>query len=76
NHLRPCPLLDNPGRSNEMIEKSKAYSTDMQNPEDVTALSRKCEHAAEKWSVVADRLWTARGNSIKNENGPANKGME
>ncbi len=75
NHLRPCPLLDNPGRLNEMIEKSKAHSTDMQNPEDVIALSRKCEHAAEQWSEVADRLWATRGNSIKNENCPVNKGM-
>ncbi len=75
NHLRPCPLLDNPGRLNEMIEKSKAHSTDMQNPEDVTALSRKCEHAAEQWSEVANRLWSARDNSIKNENCSANKGM-
>lgn len=75
NHLRPCPLLDNPGRLNEMIEKSKAHSTDMQNPEDVITLSRKCEHVAEKWSEVADSLWNTRSNSTKNENCPVNKGM-
>ncbi|MDD4564644.1 MAG: radical SAM protein [Eubacteriales bacterium] len=60
NHLRPCPLLDNPGRLSEMIEKFGASSTDLQNPEDVFALSAKCEHSADKWSEVADRLWAER----------------
>ncbi len=75
NHLRPCPLLDNQGRLSEMIKSSGANSTDLQNPEDVTELSRKCEHAAEKWSVVADRLWAARDSSIKCESCPDNKGL-
>ena len=57
NHLRPCPLLDNPGRLSEMINKSGAASTDLQNPEDVAALSGKCIHAAEQWAGVAERLW-------------------
>lgn len=57
NHLRPCPLLDNPGRLTKMIEKSGAKSTDMQHPEDVHQLSSKCKNAAENWAPVADRLW-------------------
>ena len=57
NHLRPCPLLDNPGRLSEMIKKSGANSTELQNPEDVVSLSVKCERTAERWSEVADRLW-------------------
>jgi MoaA/NifB/PqqE/SkfB family radical SAM enzyme len=57
NHLRPCPLLDNPGRLTEMVKKSGAVSTDLQNPEDAAALSGKCEHAAEQWAGAADRLW-------------------
>lgn len=60
NHLRPCPLLDNPGRLTEIIHRSEAKSTDLQNPEDVVPLCAKCEHAAEKWSGVADRLWAER----------------
>ncbi len=58
NHLRPCPLLDNPGRLTEMVEKSGAKSTDMQNPENVRELSSKCFNAAVNWAPVADELWT------------------
>lgn len=57
NHLRPCPLLDNPGRLTSMVEKSGAKSTDMQNPEDVRDLSSKCLNAATNWEPVADELW-------------------
>lgn len=57
NHLRPCPLLDNPGRLTEMVEKSGAKSTDMQYPEDPHSLSAKCEEVARKWAPVADELW-------------------
>lgn len=56
NHLRPCPLLDNPGKLSVMVAKSGAKSTDLQNPESVHFLSAKCEQAAEKWAPVADRL--------------------
>jgi len=57
NHLRPCPLLDNPGRLANMIDKSGAESTDLENPEDVHDLSAKCKNAAEHWAPVADKLW-------------------
>lgn len=57
NMLRPCPLLDNPGRLTDMIEKSCAKSTDMQDPENVRDLSKKCYDAAMGWAPVADELW-------------------
>ncbi|SDZ13996.1 Radical SAM superfamily enzyme, MoaA/NifB/PqqE/SkfB family [Proteiniborus ethanoligenes] len=57
NHLRPCPLLDNPGRLTAMVERSRAKSTDMENPEDVRELSSKCEDAAKNWAPVANKLW-------------------
>ncbi|MDD4779611.1 MAG: radical SAM protein [Tissierellia bacterium] len=57
NHLRPCPLLDNPGKLTKMVEKSGAKSTDMNNPEDVHNLSAKCLDAAKNWAPVADDLW-------------------
>jgi hypothetical protein len=57
NMLRPCPLLDNPGRLTEMVKKSGAVSTDYIEPEDVETLSAKCMTAAEKWVQPADRLW-------------------
>ncbi len=57
NHLRPCPVLDNPGRLTEVVEKSGAKSTDYQNQESAQEYSDKCIEVAEKWAPVADRLW-------------------
>lgn len=41
NHLRPCPLLDNPERLAEMVEESGAHSTEILNPENVRNLTGK-----------------------------------
>lgn len=57
NHLRPCPLLDNPEALSSMVKESAAKSTDMQAPEDVDTLCAKTTPAAKKWSKVADKLW-------------------
>ena len=57
NLLRPCPVLDNPGRLTEIVEKSHAKSTDYQNLESAKEFSDKCMEAAENWAPVADRLW-------------------
>ncbi|HZK33642.1 MAG TPA: radical SAM protein [Tissierellaceae bacterium] len=57
NQLRPCPLLDNDGKLAEMVENSKADSTDLENPEDVHELCGKCTQAAAKWEITANRLW-------------------
>ena len=57
NMLQPCPLLDNPHRLINMVEKSGARSTDMQHPEDVRQLCGRCFRVAQEWSVVADELW-------------------
>jgi len=60
NHLRPCPLLDNPEALARMVDASGAKSTDMIAPEDVHALCGKCARAAECWADTADRLWAER----------------
>ena len=57
NHLRPCPLLDNPEALVDAVERSGAHSTDLQNPEDVHNLTAKCEAPARAWAPVADNLW-------------------
>ncbi|MGN0655666.1 MAG: radical SAM protein, partial [Ruminiclostridium sp.] len=62
NHLRPCPLLDNPEKLVDAVEKSGAHSTDLENPEDVYSLTGKCETVSEKWSVVANKLWAESGH--------------
>ena len=57
NMLRPCPLLDNPDRLADIVNKSGAASTDYAEPEDVENLCAKCVATAEKWAQTADRLW-------------------
>lgn len=57
NHLRPCPMLENPEALRDMVEKSGAHSTDMQSPEDVSGLYEKCKPYAENWVDKANELW-------------------
>jgi MoaA/NifB/PqqE/SkfB family radical SAM enzyme len=57
NMLRPCPVLDNPGRLTEMVEESGAYSTDLASPECACDYCNRCVPAAERWAPVADELW-------------------
>lgn len=64
NMLRPCPVLDNPGRLTELVEKSGAKSTDYQNLESAKEFSDKCVSAAKKWAPVAERLWNESGKGI------------
>ena len=60
NHLRPCPLLDNPDRLPEMVDASGADSTDLAAPEDVHELASKCIEKAERWGEVADGIWAEK----------------
>jgi hypothetical protein len=57
NHLRPCPLLDNPQYIQQMVCACGAKSTDLMSPEDVHDLAGKCIPTAEKWAVKADQIW-------------------
>ena len=69
NMLRPCPVLDNPGRLTEIVEKSGAKSTDYQNLESAKEFSDKCVDTAEKWAPVADKLWKKSHPESFNEAG-------
>ena len=57
NHLRPCPLLDNPERLGIMVELSGAESTYPDKPEDVRSLTSKCMDRSKLWAPIADKLW-------------------
>ena len=57
NHLRPCPLLDNPEKLRDMVNKSDAYSTQPIDREDVEDLTAKTEGIAGEWAETADKLW-------------------
>ena len=57
NYLRPCPILDNPYRLEEMVRKTGAYSTDLVHEESAHDLCTKCEKPALEWYPVATQLW-------------------
>lgn len=57
NHLRPCPMLENPEILERIVKESKAKSTDLQCPEQVENLCGKCKLYAENWKPIAEELW-------------------
>ena len=57
NHLKPCPMLENPEILQRMVHETKAHSTDLQSPESVEHLCGKCAEYAKKWDVRAQELW-------------------
>ena len=62
NHLRPCPMLENPELLRRMVEETGAHSTDLQSPESVEHLCDKCVSYAKNWTPTADRLWKCSHN--------------
>ena len=57
NHLRPCPMLENPEKLVEMVKRSGAKSTDLTSPESAEHLCAKCTAYAKEWAPKADELW-------------------
>ena len=57
NHLRPCPMLENPQLLREMIERTGAHQTNLESPETVEHLCAKCDAYAETWKPVAEEYW-------------------
>lgn len=57
NHLRPCPMLENPERLSEMVKRAGAHQTNDEAPESAEELCAKCEGYAREWEPVADELW-------------------
>ncbi len=57
NMLRPCPMLENPEKLREMVQKTGAHSTDPESPESVEHLCAKCDQYAAHWKDTADALW-------------------
>jgi len=57
NHLRPCPMLENPELLQQMVNETGAHSTDLEAPESVEHLCGKCVDYANNWKPVADKLW-------------------
>ena len=62
NMLRPCPVLDNPGRLTEIVNDTGAHSTDLMNPERACDYCDRCVPAARQWAPVAEELWKEMPN--------------
>lgn len=57
NHLRPCPMLENPELLPQIVARSGAHSTDLEAPESVEHLCGKCKTYAACWRPEAEKLW-------------------
>lgn len=62
NHLRPCPLIDNPDALKNMVIDSGAKSTQINDEETVVQLTDKLKPYANSWGNVADKLWEQKIN--------------
>ncbi|MBQ1301797.1 MAG: SPASM domain-containing protein, partial [Firmicutes bacterium] len=60
NHLRPCPMLENPNIIEEMVHRTKAKSTNLESIEPVEDLVAKCRDYAETWKPEAERIWESQ----------------
>ena len=73
NHLRPCPMLENPEILRKLIKSTHAENTDLSEKEDVDKLCEKCGNYAKEWTPEADVLWksqthiTPRFRNYRNE---------
>lgn len=60
NHLRPCPMLENPELLQKMVQETGAHSTDLESPESAEHLCGKCTKYAADWAKEADEIWNSR----------------
>ena len=58
-HLRPCPMLENPDMLRRMVNETGAHSTDLASPESVEHLCSKCDCYAAEWAPVAKEVWAS-----------------
>ena len=67
NHLRPCPMLENPERLPQLVKETGAVNTDYQDPETAEELCAKCRQYAEDWEPTARKLWEVGHHVFKGE---------
>ena len=59
NHLRPCPMLENPDRLRQLIKETGAKSSDLIRQETADELCSKCDEYAKEWAPVAEEIWNS-----------------
>ena len=64
NHLRPCPMLENPEKLRAIVQKTGAKSTNLIMEEDVDTLCGRCDEFAYQWQSVADDIWNSTTHPI------------
>lgn len=57
NHLRPCPMLENPQCLRDIIKRTGAKSTNLIQEETAEMLCSKCDKFAAEWAPRAEELW-------------------
>lgn len=57
NHLRPCPMLENPDCLRKIIAQTGAKSTNLECAETVEQLCSKCDKFAREWAPRAEEIW-------------------
>ena len=62
NHLRPCPMLENPDKLRGIIKTTGAQSSDVTAEESVDDLCAKCDPYAANWTPTAEKLWACSHN--------------
>ena len=65
NHLRPCPMLENPEKLRKIVKDTGAKSTDLESLEDVKHLCSKCDKYAACWAKEADKIWNSKKHNNK-----------
>lgn len=63
NHMRPCPLIDNPDCLAACINESCAHSTQTQDG-DINQLAHSLESYAHLWGIRADQIWDQHLKSL------------
>ena len=65
NHLRPCPMLENPELLREMVDATGAHGTNSESEESVEQLCSKCDDYAAGWAPIADEIWASQKHHKK-----------
>lgn len=74
NHLRPCPMLENPHILGEMVKEAGAHNTDLVAEETPEQLAEKTEPAAIAWAPVAEKLWNEHDQYYEKRHGDVPQG--
>lgn len=57
NHMRPCPMLENPQCLRDIVKRTGAKSTNLIKEETAEMLCSKCDKFAKEWAPRADEIW-------------------